>query len=192
LSLAAIKSNYFTGKDDMTATEYVILVDKNNQEIGLEEKISAHKKNLLHRAFSVFIFRTTPQKEILLQQRALNKYHSPGLWTNTCCSHPRSGENVISAGRRRLKEELNIDTELTDLGWFYYQSSFPNGLHEHEIDHVLIGTIAADTVFEPNPEEVNAVRWVTIEQLRQEVRRSPEQFTPWLPLALEIVMKSFK
>src|SRR5437763_15816865 len=112
----------------MTATEYIVLVDAQDREIGIAEKLSAHEKNLLHRAFSVFIFRQTPAFELLLQQRAMNKYHSPGLWTNTCCSHPRSGEEITAAGGRRLQEELGIVTPLKDVGWFHYNAHFPNGL----------------------------------------------------------------
>lgn len=171
----------------MTATEYVILVDKNNQEIGLEEKILAHKNNLLHRAFSVFIF-NAQTREILLQQRALTKYHSPGLWTNTCCSHPRSGETVINAAKRRLKEELGIEAALTDLGWFHYQASFDNGLNEHEIDHVLVGEVTSDIPLKPNPEEIANTRWIGIDQLRDELIQQPEDFTPWLEKALRMII----
>lgn len=175
----------------MTATEYVVLVDESDQEIGLAEKIEAHRQNLLHRAFSVFIFREiaghTP--ELLLQQRALGKYHSPGLWTNTCCSHPRDGENIIKAGERRLREELGITAELRDLGWFHYNAHFPNGLSENEIDHVLIGHIKPDQVFLPNTDEVHAVRWVTVKNLEKEIANNPDQFTPWLKQALEIASR---
>src|SRR3989338_4869056 len=128
----------------MTATEYVILVDDHDQEIGYAEKLSAHKKNLLHRAFSVFIFRKQPRLELLLQQRALKKYHSAGLWTNTCCSHPRPGENIMQAAERRLYEELTIKTPLQDLGWFHYNAHFQNALSENEIDHVLLGDVPPD------------------------------------------------
>jgi isopentenyl-diphosphate delta-isomerase len=171
----------------MTATEYVVLVDANDQEIGLAEKLSAHEKNLLHRAFSVFIFRENTAKELLLQQRALHKYHSPGLWTNTCCSHPRQGEDVIAAGQRRLREELGITTTLTDLGWFHYNAHFPNGLSENEIDHVLLGTLPDHLEPTPNPDEVNAYRWITIAELKSEISAHPDRFTPWLKQALEIV-----
>lgn len=185
--------------------EYVILVDENDKQIGLAEKLEAHQKNLLHRAFSVFIFRChipsgdpshkkhardDSRIEILLQQRALHKYHSPGLWTNTCCSHPRDGESVINAGERRLKEELGIATELKDLGWFQYNAHFENGLSEHEIDHVLVGSLAAESVITANPDEVNTWRWITVETLREELHAHPEQFTPWLLPALEIAVKS--
>ena len=173
----------------MTATEYVVLVDEQDREVGLAEKLDAHRKNLLHRAFSVFIFREIPGKtpELLLQQRGLAKYHSPGLWTNTCCSHPRNGENIISAGERRLLEELGIITKLTDIGWFHYNAHFSNGLSENEIDHVLIGHVLPSLSFMPNSEEVHATRWITVDNLSIEIAESPERFTPWLKQALEIV-----
>lgn len=174
----------------MTATEYVVLVDEENQEIGLAEKLSAHQQNLLHRAFSVFIFRKNPHLELLLQQRALDKYHSPGLWTNTCCSHPRATENIIEAGERRLREELGIHTALKDLGWFHYEAHFPNGLSENEIDHVLLGMISNDDPISPHPNEVCAYRWISIPDLEAELAQNPEQFTPWLKKALDLVKKN--
>jgi isopentenyl-diphosphate delta-isomerase type 1 len=172
----------------MTATEYVILVNAEDQEIGLAEKLSAHQQHLLHRAFSVFIFRDTPQPELLLQQRAFNKYHSPGLWTNTCCSHPRVQEDIVIAGQRRLQEELLIHTPLKQLGWFHYHAHFPNGLAENEIDHVLVGRIPATTPVTPNPEEVQAYRWITLPHLTNEMATHPQQFTPWLVPALKLLL----
>src|SRR3990167_587878 len=172
----------------MTATEYVILVDNHNQEMGHAEKLVAHQKNLLHRAFSVFIFRNHP-KQLLLQQRAFDKYHSAGLWTNTCCSHPRPGESIIAAGERRLYEELGIKTPLNDLGWFHYNAYFENALSENEIDHVLIGEIPSDVTIYPNPAEIHTYRWVTLEELQQEISLYPHHFTPWLSQALEMVIK---
>lgn len=171
----------------MTATEYVVLVDEQNNPIGRAEKLAAHAANLLHRAFSVFIFRELAEPELLLQQRALDKYHSAGLWTNTCCSHPRADENIISAGQRRLFEELGIQAELKDLGWFQYNAHFENGLSEHEIDHVLVGTVPADITILPNPAEVHAYRWITLPDLHAELETNPQQFTPWLKQALELV-----
>jgi len=175
----------------MTATkcvtpEYVILVDDQNTQIGLAEKLEAHQKNLLHRAFSAFIYRKHPQLEILLQQRALHKYHSPGLWTNTCCSHPRTGESVVEAGQRRLQEEMGISVPLNDLGWFKYNAHFTNGLSEHEIDHVLIGEAPDDLIVKPNPEEVCAYRWVTVADLEQDLAAHPEKYTQWLEQALKM------
>ncbi|MBX3709572.1 MAG: isopentenyl-diphosphate Delta-isomerase [Gammaproteobacteria bacterium] len=168
-------------------TEYVILVDTQDNEIGIVEKLEAHKKNLLHRAFSVFIFRRVPQLEILLQQRALHKYHSPGLWTNTCCSHPRAGETILAASQRRLKEELGMMTPLTNLGWFQYNAHFANGLSEHEIDHVLVGETLPNQPIYPNSDEVHDYRWITLPVLESEIVLYPEKFTPWLQQALTLV-----
>ena len=172
----------------MTATEYVILVDEQDNEIGTAEKLSAHAKNLLHRAFSVFIFREGTTRELLIQQRALSKYHSPGLWTNTCCSHPRQGEDIVKAGERRLREEISISANLKNVGSFHYNAHFENGLSENEIDHVLVGTIPADTVITLNPEEIHAFRWVTLDQVRAELAATPELFTPWFAEALAIAI----
>lgn len=173
----------------MTATEYVILVDEQDHEIGHAEKIKAHQQNLLHRAFSVFIFNHEHQPAVLLQQRALSKYHSPGLWTNTCCSHPRPRETIIAAGNRRLYEELGLSLTLTDLGWFKYQADFSNGLSEHEIDHVLIGRMDSTHLIQPNPNEVHAIRWVSLSDLEKELVNNPQQFTPWFKQALQLAKK---
>lgn len=173
----------------MTATEYVILVDANNHEIGTAEKMAAHQQNLLHRAFSVFILRDAQGLELLLQKRALSKYHSPGLWTNTCCSHPRQGEAMLAAGARRLQEEMGLTgVSLQDKGWFHYNAHFENGLSENEIDHVLVGKIGADLDFTPNPDEVADTRWVTLPALEAEMAANPERFTPWLKAALRLAM----
>ncbi|HLB43169.1 MAG TPA: isopentenyl-diphosphate Delta-isomerase [Gammaproteobacteria bacterium] len=174
----------------MTATEYVILVNEHNQEIGHAEKISVHKSNLLHRAFSVFIFRKCPQVELMLQQRALDKYHSAGLWTNTCCSHPRPGEDIIQAAMRRLQEELGIVTTLKHLGWFHYNAHFPNKLSENEIDHVLLGEVSPNITIKPNPAEIHAYRWISIAELQKEITSHPEQFTSWLQQSLDLVKKN--
>jgi len=176
----------------MTATEYltseqVILVDDNDREIGTAEKLSAHQHNLLHRAFSIFIFKDQPPYPLLLQQRSLHKYHSPGLWTNTCCSHPRLGETLLAAGERRLFEEMGLRCALKNVGRFHYIAHFDNGLSENEIDHVLIGLVPADILISPNPQEVHTYRWITLPELEQTLREHPEQFTPWLLKALEIV-----
>jgi|SRR5579862_3910778 len=171
----------------MTATEseFVILVDEADKEIGIAEKILAHKNNQLHRAFSVFILRKMNKNwELLLQQRGLNKYHSPGLWTNTCCSHPRQGEETVLAGERRLREELGITASLKDLGWFHYNAHFSNGLSENEIDHVLIGIVASDISITPHPDEIHAYRWLDLDSLHQELSQHRERFTPWLEQAL--------
>lgn len=173
----------------MTATEHVILVDENDNPIGTAEKLEAHRKNLRHRAFSVFIFRKAPQLELLLQQRAAEKYHSANLWTNTCCSHPRPGEEIISAGERRLKEEMGIITTLHPVGCFHYIAHFNNGLVENEMDHVLIGYIN-DESFTPDPDEAQAYRWITPKALDDELAQHPERFTPWLKMAFDLVKKT--
>lgn len=170
----------------MTATEYVILVDEHDNPIGTAEKLSAHQKNQLHRAFSVFIFRDTPRRELLLQQRAKHKYHSPLRWTNTCCSHPRPNETILLAGQRRLHEEMGITAELQHRGCFHYNAHFPNGLSENEIDHVLVGKVSGDIEIKPNQDEVAAYRWIAIEDLKAELKMNPAIFTPWLEQALEL------
>jgi isopentenyl-diphosphate delta-isomerase type 1 len=172
----------------MSATEHVILVDENDKETGTAEKIQAHRESLRHRAFSVFIFRTGVVPELLLQKRAQGKYHSAGLWTNTCCSHPRPGEDILLAGERRLSEEMGFSVPLKSLGWFHYIAHFPNGLTENEIDHVLVGMLG-DAVVSPAAEEVMDYRWVTVADLKKEIHEDPDRFTPWLGLALEIVGK---
>lgn len=159
----------------MIQEEFVILVDENDREVGTMEKMQAHREAKLHRAFSVFIFNR--QKEILLQQRALNKYHSPGLWTNTCCSHPRPGENTLTAAQRRLKEEMGFSCDLKELFSFTYKSEFDNGLTEHEFDHVFIGQF--DDSFVVNPHEVAATKWEKPEIIAQKIQTTPEQFTTW-------------
>ena len=174
----------------MTATEHVILVDENDNPVGIAEKMEAHRHNLRHRAFSVFIFRHHQQLEILLQQRASGKYHSPNLWTNTCCSHPRPEEDIIKAGERRLKEEMNIVSELTSIGRFHYIAHFENGLSENEVDHVLVGETHQREIV-ANPEEAQAFRWVGLGELEEELAQFPERFTPWLKPALEIVKNYF-
>jgi len=169
--------------------EQVVLVDQQDRAIGLAEKIEAHAKNLLHRAFSVFILRKEPQLEILLQQRALHKYHSPGLWTNTCCSHPRAEEDIIAAGKRRLQEEMGMQAQIHSLGKFHYNVHFDNGLSENEIDHVLLGIVPPQASIIINPQEVNAYRWISLPALAYELENQPEQFTQWLQHALPFVLK---
>ena len=172
----------------MPATEYVILVDDQDQEIGTAEKMLAHQKNQRHRAFSIFLFQGADR--ILLQQRALGKYHSPGLWTNACCSHPQPGEDLLVAGQRRLQYELGITTSLKNIGWFHYIAHFANGLSENENDHVLVGEIMPEVRIMPNPEEVLAYRWVTLAGLEEELKAHPQQFTPWFAEAYGMVKKS--
>ncbi|MFZ5517418.1 MAG: isopentenyl-diphosphate Delta-isomerase [Candidatus Zhuqueibacterota bacterium] len=163
--------------------EIVILVDSKDNEIGREEKMKAHENGVLHRAFSVFIFNR--DGEMLLQQRAMNKYHSAGLWTNACCSHPRPGETIEEAAHRRLKEEMGFDCQLERKFHFIYRAEFDNGLIEHEFDHVLFGTYSGRIDF--NPDEVANVRWISIEDLREELIKRPEYYTVWFKIAFEEV-----
>jgi isopentenyl-diphosphate delta-isomerase len=155
--------------------EYVILVDENDQEIGSMEKQEAHEKGLLHRAFSVFVF--NENKELLVQQRALTKYHSAGLWTNTCCSHPRIGETIEQAAHRRLMEEMGFDCELNSKSSFIYKVAFENGLTEHELDYVLIGTYNGPVQF--NKEEVASCQWVALDKVASDCKSNPELYTVW-------------
>ena len=152
--------------------EMVILVDNNDNQLGLMEKIEAHEKAILHRAFSVFIL--NDNNELLLQKRALSKYHSPGLWTNTCCSHPRHGESVINAGLRRLKEEMGFETEISSLLSFIYKAEFDNGLTEHEFDHVLVGRYNKNPSI--NKSEVSDWKWTDLDFLKKDVVSNPDLY----------------
>lgn len=161
--------------------ELVILVNPHDQKIGLMEKQLAHEKGLLHRAFSVFIF--NKKGELLLQQRALDKYHSPGLWTNTCCSHQRDGESNVEAGKRRLFEEMGFVTELEEKTSFIYKAPFDNGLTEHEYDHVLVG------YYEDNPQinksEVADWKWMSLEEVKNDLQVNPEAYTEWFKIIFD-------
>lgn len=157
----------------------VILVNELDEPIGTMEKLEAHQKGLLHRAFSVFI--TNAKGELLLQQRALNKYHSGGLWTNTCCSHPLPDEDVIAASHRRLVEEMGFDCELTEVFSFTYRAEFDNGLTEYEFDHVLIGQY--DGEIRPNSAEVMNYKFAFPDEIRFLLLTAPETFTHWFHIA---------
>lgn len=165
----------------MPAIEEVILVDPSDQVIGSMEKLEAHEKGLLHRAFSVFVFNS--KGELLMQQRALSKYHSAGLWTNSCCSHPRPGELISDAAKRRMIEEMGMDLKLEHKTSFIYKAEFDNGLTEHELDHIFTGQ--SDLSPEINPEEVNAFAWKSLEEIKHSIQESPELYTAWFKLALE-------
>ena len=160
--------------------EKVILVDEWDAELGHMGKMRAHRDGLLHRAFSVFLFNDAG--EMLLQRRSLGKYHSPGLWTNTCCSHPRPGEGNENAAKRRLSEEMGMVCDLTELYSFVYKAEVGNGLIEHEFDHVFTGITNA--LPSPNTDEVMAFRYVDIDHLLAEVSETPEAFTPWFKITL--------
>jgi len=166
--------------------EKVILVDKNGNEIGTEEKLKAHKLGKLHRAFSVFIFNS--KREILLQKRASHKYHSGGLWTNTCCSHPRPGEKIPNAAYRRLKEEMGIECDLKEVYTFTYKILFENGLTEHEYDHVFIGKSDANP--KPDSSEVEDWKWINNDLLREDIKEYPENYTYWFKQILHEVLKN--
>ena len=158
--------------------EQVILVDTNDNQIGLMAKMEAHEKALLHRAFSVFTF--NDNGELLLQQRAADKYHSPLLWTNTCCSHQRDGESNLEAGTRRLQEEMGFTTDLKEVFSFIYKAPFDNGLTEHELDHVMIGYFDEKPTI--NKEEVEAYKWMTLENVKNDIENNPEFYTEWFKI----------
>jgi len=158
----------------------VILVDENDNEVGTMEKLMAHRKPNLHRAFSVFIF--NENGEMLLQQRAFDKYHSGGLWTNACCSHPMPGEDVLMAAKRRLKEELGFDTGLKKLFDFIYQASFENGLTEFEYDHVFVGNF--NGAITPAKNEVADHCFRPIDFLKLDIVAYPDKYTEWFKIAL--------
>ncbi|CAA0152456.1 isopentenyl-diphosphate Delta-isomerase [Tenacibaculum maritimum] len=158
--------------------EQVILVDEHDNQLGLMPKMEAHEKALLHRAFSVFVF--NDKKELLLQQRAADKYHSPLLWTNTCCSHQRNGESSLEAGRRRLQEEMGFTCELEEVFWFIYKAPFDNGLTEHELDHVMIGKYNDKPII--NKEEVAAYKWMRLEEVKEDIKRKPAIYTEWFKI----------
>jgi len=161
--------------------EKVLLVDTQDRVLGTMPKLEAHQKGVLHRAFSVFILNR--QNALLLQQRAWDKYHSPGLWTNTCCSHQREGEDSLAAGKRRLQEEMGLEAPLTPLFTFIYKAPFDNGLTEHELDHVLLGY--SEQSPNPNPQEVADWQWMPLEEVQQKLTEQPEQFTVWFKIIFE-------
>jgi isopentenyl-diphosphate delta-isomerase len=161
--------------------EQVILVNEKDEQIGLMPKMEAHEKALLHRAFSVFVF--NDKNELMIQQRALEKYHSPGLWTNTCCSHQREGESNIEAGKRRLQEEMGFSTELKDTVSFIYKAPFDNGLTEHEFDHILVGYYNEEPNL--NPEEAHAYKWMSLEDLKKDMKDNPKIYTAWFKIIFD-------
>ncbi len=157
----------------------VILVNENDESIGVMEKLEAHKKALLHRAFSIFIFNS--KGEMLLHKRAANKYHSPGLWTNACCSHPQPGESTIDAAYTRLQFEMGIHAPLTKAFDFVYKASFDNGLTEHEFDHVFIGEY--DGEIKPNPDEVEEYCYKSVDAIKESMQLSASKYTEWFKIA---------
>jgi isopentenyl-diphosphate delta-isomerase len=166
--------------------EQVILVNEQDEQVGIMEKMQAHREGKLHRAFSVFIFNN--KREMLLQQRALNKYHSGGLWTNACCSHPRPNESTEAAAIRRLKEELGFETTLDKIFDFTYKSDFGNGLTEYEFDHVFSGVYNGQITL--NTAEVKDFCYRSIDEIQSAIQSHPQKFTEWFKIAFPIVQKS--
>ena len=163
----------------------VILVNELDQQMGAMEKMEAHQKGVLHRAFSIFIFNT--KGEMLIQQRAAGKYHNPGLWTNACCSHPMPGEATLTAAERRLYEELGFTTPLKKVFDFTYKVAFENGLTEHEFDHVFTGKY--DGEIKANPSEVKDFCYKTIDEIGLTIETHPQKFTAWFKIAFPEVIK---
>jgi len=158
----------------------VILVDERDEPVGIMEKLEVHQKALLHRAFSIFIFNS--KGEMLLHKRAANKYHSGGLWSNACCSHPRPGEDTLTAAHNRLQEEMGFTTELSKTFSFIYKAPFDNGLTEHEYDHVFTGTY--NGIVQPNPQEVSDYCYQSVEAIKSNIIMQPGNFTEWFKIAL--------
>ncbi|MFS4467588.1 isopentenyl-diphosphate Delta-isomerase [Maribacter sp. 2210JD10-5] len=161
--------------------ERVILVNEQDEQIGTMPKMEAHEKAKLHRAFSVFVLNDAG--EIMLQQRAGHKYHSPLLWTNTCCSHQRVGETNIEAGKRRLQEEMGFSTELRELFSFIYKAPFDNGLTEHELDHVMIGSYNSEPNI--NKDEVESWKWMKPNAIKTDMENNPREYTVWFKIIFE-------
>jgi isopentenyl-diphosphate delta-isomerase len=166
--------------DRLTREERVVLVDADDREIGTEEKLRAHQSGVLHRAFSVFVM--DDEERVLLQKRAAGKYHSGGLWTNTCCGHPRPAEDIRRAAERRLQEEMGIAVDLEPGGTFLYRANLDNGLVEHELDHLFLGRFNGSPT--PDPNEAAEWMWEARSRLEADCQAQPERYTAWLPLAL--------
>jgi isopentenyl-diphosphate delta-isomerase len=170
--------------------EHVVLVDAEDRPLGTLGKLAAHEQGVLHRAFSVFVVRRNQGRaELLLQLRARGKYHFGGLWTNTCCGHPRKDESPVQAGERRLPEEMNFSCRLTLVGSFVYRATADNGLTEHELDHVLLGRHEGE-VPAPNAEEADGARWIAFDALDRELAAQPGEFTPWFAQGYAIVKRA--
>lgn len=169
-------------------TKQVILVDENDVPRGTMEKLEAHRKGELHRAFSIFVFNS--KQEMLLQKRASGKYHSGGLWTNTCCSHPVPNENMEITAHKRLKEEMGFDCDIKEIFHFTYKTALENELTEHELDHVFIGYY--NDVPQVNAEEVEEWKYIAIDTLQKSITQHPEEFTVWFKLVYPRVLDYLK
>ena len=165
--------------------ENVILVNEKDEQIGTMPKMEAHEKAVLHRAFSVFVF--NDDNELMLQQRAKHKYHSPLLWTNTCCSHQRNGESSLEAGVRRLGEEMGFEIPLKETTSFIYKANFDNGLTEHEFDHILVGTFNKEPII--NKDEVASWKWISMDDLEKDLNEHPDQYTAWFKIIFDKFQK---
>lgn len=168
--------------------EFVVLIDREDQPIGRMEKQQAHHAGLLHRAFSVFVFNS--KGELLIHQRAAEKYHSPKLWTNTCCSHPRENENYEQAAHRRLKEEMGFDCEIEEKFHFIYKTELEPGLFEHELDRVFVGFYEGEMNL--NPEEVMDAKWISIEDLKKDMGHNPDNYTVWFKIIFAEYLSKLK
>lgn len=168
--------------------EQIILVDYSNNQIGEGEKIQVHKSGLLHRAFSIFLF---DGEKVLLQKRNSTKYHSGGKIANSCCSHPRNGELLLEAASRRLVEELGIESPILDeVGYIVYRADFGTGIIEYEYDHILVGNYTGS--INPNPDEIDTVFWMEIEDLLKDITKNPEKYAIWFISALTIALNHRK
>ena len=163
----------------------VILVDAKDNKIGVEEKLKVHIEGQLHRAFSIFVFNS--KKEMLLQKRAKIKYHSPGLWSNTCCSHPRPNKNILDEAKRKLKEEMGVSCDLKEIFSFVYKANFGD-LTEYEYDHVFLGKFDEDPRL--NKKEAEDWKWINFKELKKDVKENPEKYTYWFKLILDKVLKA--
>ena len=174
---------------DPARDDQLVLVDGLDRQVGVATKWDAHVTGSLHRAFSVVLLREgSDGPELLLAQRAAGKYHSAGLWANSCCSHPRAGEELLEAAYRRVREELGCDaSDIREVDSFVYRAVFDNGLTEHEYDHVLLGRLVGE--LDPDPAEVSDVRWVGFQDLARELADQPEVFSAWAPMVLSIAMR---
>jgi isopentenyl-diphosphate delta-isomerase len=169
----------------MTTQEMVILVDDADHELGLMEKMEAHQKGLLHRAISIFVF--NHKNELMIHKRAATKYHSSGLWTNTCCSHPRENESLLDAAHRRLKEEMGFDCTLEYSFKFTYRAHLDQGLIEHELDHVFIGK--TNEIPQLNPEEASDWKYMSLALLNIDIKANPDNYTAWFKIALPLLQQ---
>ena len=165
--------------------EEMVLVDKNDNQVGTGEKMQVHKDGVLHRAFSIFVFNS--EGKMMIHQRNKNKYQSGGLWTNTCCSHPMPGEKTEDAVKRRLQEEMGFTTKLKKAFDFIYRVKFDNGLFEHELDNVFIGRFDGNP--KPNPDEVQDWKWVNLKELRKDMDDNPDNYTYWFKEAIDRVIE---